>query len=123
MAKTLILGGVDFSAYVQWEVDRLEKTRKVYGPNGLVDIDGNEYPDLLANKIDPGWLLKPLPASMLQTLYEVMRQETISATYTSFSSNADITTELIPQDFQLRYACEAWNGSIYQGTAITFREV
>lgn len=123
MANTLIIAGIDFSAYVQWKVDRLETTRKVYGPNNLIDIDGNEYPDLVANKIDPGFLLKPLPKSMLQTLYQVMQQTTVPITYTSFSANTDISTNVIPQDLSLKYACEAWNGDIYEGTAITFREV
>lgn len=122
MDKTFILNGIDFSEYVQWQVDRLEKTRKVYGPNNLIDIDGTEYPDLIANKIDPGFLLKPLPKSMLQSLYQIMQLPTVTITYTSFSSSSDVTATVIPQDFQLRYACEAWNGDVYQGSAITFKE-
>jgi len=122
MANTLIINTLDLSNYVQWTVDQLERTRKIYGPNNLVDIDGNEYPDLIANKIDPGYLLKPLPASVLQTLYNVMKQDVVTLTCTSFSTNTTRTFQAIPQDMELKYACEAWNGRIYQGTAITFKE-
>lgn len=122
MANTLIIDGVDFSSYVQWQVDRLETTRKVYGPNNLIDIDGKEYPDLIANKIDPGFLLKPLPKSMLQTLYTIMRHDVVTMTHTTFSANDTRTIEAIPQDMQLKYACQAWNGDVYEGTAITFKE-
>ena len=122
MANYLNIGGVDFTQYVQWTVDRLETTRKVFGPNSLVDIDGIEYPDLVAAKIDPGFLLKPLPKSMLQVLWGIMQQSSVSMTYTSFIDDNLRTIEAIPQDISLRYACEAWNGEIYQGTAITFKE-
>lgn len=122
MDKTLVLNGIDFSSYVQWQVDRLEKVRKVYGPNNLTDIDGNEYPDLIAVKIDPGFLLKPLPKFMLQTLFQVMSLPSCSIIYTSFEGNETRKTTVLPQDFQLNYAVNAWNGDVYQGTAITFKE-
>ena len=122
MPNTLIIDTNDFSSFVQWKVDRLEKTRKVYGPNTLQDIDGNKYPDLLADKIDPGFLLRPLPSTMLQMLYNIMKRETVTLTYTSFSSGETRTITAIPNDFELRYACTGWNGEIYQGTAITFEE-
>lgn len=122
MDKTLIINGIDFSSYVQWQVDRLEQVRKVNGPNTLTDIDGNEYPDLVAVKIDPGFLLRPLPKSMLQVLHQVMALKTCSIVYTSFVGNDTRATTVIPQDFLLKFACQAWNGEIYEGTAITFKE-
>ena len=124
MANTLIINNtLDLSNYVQWKVDRLEQTRKVYGPNELKDIDGTKYPDLIANKIDPGFLLRPMPDTMLRSIYAVMRQETVTVTYTSFNDANTRTIQAIPHDMQLKYACEGWDGHIYEGTAITFEEV
>lgn len=121
MAK-LRLNGFDFSAFVQWKVDRLETTRKVLGPNSLVDIDGTEYPDVLANKIDPGFLLKPLPKTYLQQLAAIMEQDVIDLEYTSFRTNEDRAIKAIPQNMSLKFAVTAWNGDVYEGTAITFKE-
>lgn len=122
MDKTLTINGVDFSSYVQWEVGRNETTRRVYGPNGVTDIDGTEYPDLLATKLDPVFLLKPMPKSMMQTIFGVIQQNTVTLVYTSFSDNSDRTITAIPQDLTFNFAMQGWDGEIYTGTGLSFRE-
>ena len=122
MDKTLTINGVDFSSYVQWEVGRNETTRRVYGPNGVVDIDGTEYPDLLGTKLDPVFLLKPMPKSMMQAIYGVIQQNTVTLVYSSFSDNSDRTITAIPQDLTFNFAMQGWDGEIYTGTGLSFRE-
>lgn len=119
----LHINGVDYTSMIQQTVDITENVRKVYGPNGDITIDGVEHPDLLAVKIDPSFRLKPLSRADYNTMANLMSQATVTLEYTSFKSFGLRTITAMPDEMTATYATDAWNGRIYTGNVISFREV
>lgn len=121
---TLLINGVDYTHVIQQTVDITENIRKVYGPNSDITIDGVEHPDLLAVKIDPSFRLKPLDRATYSTIAALMSQPTVSLEYTSFVSAQTRSITAIPQEMTATYATDSsWNGRIYTGNVISFKEV
>ena len=124
-AFTLIIDNVDMSDYIQQETDITETLRKVIGRGQQLAVDGTTIPDLIANKIDPGFRLMPMPRDKYAALVTVMEKETVTLQYTSIKY-ADGTLRIIkamPMALTFKYGTQ-WGGQrVYDGAAIKFEEV
>lgn len=121
---TLIINAVDFSAYIQQETDITETMRKVIGQAQGEAVDGTTIPDLVKNKWDPAFLLRPLPQDMMSTLIAIMEEETVELEYTSVKlGNRLRPITAIPVSMSVKFAT-MYNGTrIYEPTPISFQEV
>lgn len=121
---TLIINAVDFSAYIQQETDITETMRKVIGPAQGDAVDGTTIPDLVRNKWDPGFLLRPMPQSMMATLISMMEEETVDLQYTSVKQNGSLREiTAMPVSMSVKFATMHNGVRIYDATPISFEEV
>lgn len=122
---TLIINAVDFSEYIQQETDIKETMTKVIGPAQADAVDGTTIPDLVKVKWNPSFLLKPMPRSMMNTLIQMMEQETVELEYTSIKYGDPTLRQItaIPVSLSVQYATTERGERIYADTPISFEEV
>ena len=125
-AFTLIIDNVDFSDYIQQETDITETLRKVFGNGQRLAVDGTTIPDLIANKLDPGFRLMPMTRDKYAALVTEMEKETVTLQYTSikYTDGTLRTIKAIPMALApFKYGTQ-WSGQrVYDGSAIKFEEV
>ena len=123
-AIQLYIDEVDFSEYIQQETDIKETMRRITGRAQGVAVDGTTVPDLVTDKWDPSFLLKPMPQSMITALLAKMRQETVLLRYTSVLDGGALRTiTAMPAAVQVKYAMQAGGERIYDAVPIAFEEL
>lgn len=119
---TLIIDDVDYSAYIQQKNGIKESPREINGANARTSIDGFDIYDVVAYKLDPSFLLKPMPAEMMRTFITAINKAPVRIQYSSFMHNTVRTIEAKAVASSINYLTEANGKRIYGEASVSFRE-
>ena len=118
-------GGVDLSAFVT-KYGFSEEVREIEGPNSGVSISGKEIRDILAVKIDPTFVLRPMVAAQITIIYDLVRalptQTYNTLTYTSPEGLSRTIEARLETAGVLEKALENSSRTVFDGLFLTFRE-
>lgn len=119
---TVIINGVDVSAYIQQKTDIYEAPRRITGPNAGTAIDGTYIEDYVTTKYDPSFRAKPMPAEMIAQLLEACERDYVVIKYESGRMNGLRTIQAVPSASTIQYLTEYDITKIYGGLALSFVE-
>ena len=109
---------------IQQTIDVRETMRKVYGNNGGMTTAGEEIVDLVANKIDPAFRLKPLTRAEYAVVMEIMSKSSVRVRYTSVLYNGTLRAiTAAPLELSAHYVMDHYGQRIYDGEVISFKQL
>ena len=119
MAQTLVINGVDFSAYIQQTVDVKETPVYVDGPAEGISVSGNPFFDRVGTRYRSSFALKPLPREKFNALRVACEANEVNVYMTTSRNDDPISVVAQCSLSQYSYATDHAGQRIYTGATIT----